>query len=54
VHECVPCASESRIQARVVGPEDVTEDVTEGDVNPPECTTCHCGEGKQLFYGPRE
>jgi hypothetical protein len=49
-HECVPRASESRRQVRVVGPEDVTE----GDVDPPECTTCHCGEGRQLCCGPGE
>jgi hypothetical protein len=41
-HECVPRANESRIKARVVG----AEEVTEGDVDPPECTMCHCGEGK--------
>jgi hypothetical protein len=49
-HECVPRASESRIQARVVEPGDVTE----GDADHPECTTCHCGEGQQLYCGPEE
>jgi hypothetical protein len=41
-HGCVPCVSESRRQARVVGPEDVTE----GDMDPLECTMCHYGEGR--------
>jgi hypothetical protein len=42
VHECVPHASESRRQARVVGPDDVIE----GEVDPPEHTMFHCGEGR--------
>jgi hypothetical protein len=33
-----------------VGPEDVTE----GDVDPPECTVSHCGEGRKLCCGPEE
>jgi hypothetical protein len=49
-HGCVPRASESRRQVRVVGPDDVTE----GDVDPPERTTCHGGEGRQLCCGPGE
>jgi hypothetical protein len=50
VHECVPRSSELRIQVRVVGPKNLTE----GDVDPPECSMCHYGEGKQLCCGPRE
>jgi hypothetical protein len=41
MHECVPRASESKRQARVVGPDDIIK----SDVDPPECTTCHGSEG---------
>jgi hypothetical protein len=43
-HGCVPRASGPKIKVRVVGPDDITE----GDVDPPECATCHYGCGKQL------
>jgi hypothetical protein len=40
-HGCVPHASGSKRKVRVVGPDDVVE----GDVDPPEGATCHCGCG---------
>jgi hypothetical protein len=33
-------------KVKVVGPYDVTE----GDVDPPECATCHCGCERQLCF----
>jgi hypothetical protein len=49
-HGDVPRASELRRQARVVGPDDVIK----SDVDPPERTTYHGGEGRQLCCGPGE
>jgi hypothetical protein len=46
-HGDVPRASGSRRKAREVGPDDVIK----SDVDPPERTTCHGGEGRQLCCG---